>query len=508
MKRKMIAMLMAATMLTAMLAGCGGEKSPDTSKKSEDGGEKKDVTISMMYCDGANEPYQKDWPVFEWIKEAAGVTLDMTIVPTSDYVAKRALIFNSGEIPDIVAHTFATSTDVASGILLPISDYEDQMPNYQAFIEKYDLRDEIDKTRFPDGKYYTLPCKAHTERFQDVQWMIRTDVFEKNNLPIPKTYKELLDVGMKLKELYPDSTPITNRFGTNHILQGLAAMFGTASGWGYGDGMLYDHDTGKWTFAPTTDNYRSFLEYTNQLYQTGVLDKEFATLDSVVYEQKIVNSETFIMFDWTANKVRYNEQGKQIDPDYNVSPIYPMEGPEGDYAVGWKSSWSQGYCFPATLAEDEEHLAEVLAYLDWGFTDEAETLLTFGKEGETYQVNDNGIKEFIEPDVARVKYGLNNNELTIREDLDAIYSAYTPEEMELLGEISKVVPATNPACPLDNDTLEDASLYISTLKDYVFSMTEKFIYGTEDLANWDAFVAECEAKGAIQLQEAYDEAVK
>ncbi len=46
MKRKMIAMLMAATMLTAMLAGCGGEKSPDTSKKSEDGGEKKDVTIS------------------------------------------------------------------------------------------------------------------------------------------------------------------------------------------------------------------------------------------------------------------------------------------------------------------------------------------------------------------------------------------------------------------------------------------------------------------------------
>ena len=39
-------------------------------------------------------------------------------------------------------------------------------------------------------------------------------------------------------------------------------------------------------------------------------------------------------------------------------------------------------------------------------------------------------------------------------------------------------------------------------------MTEKFIYGTEDLANWDAFVAECEAKGAIQLQEAYDEAVK
>lgn len=158
MKRKMIAMLMAATMLTAMLAGCGGEKSPDTSKKSEDGGEKKDVTISMMYCDGANEPYQKDWPVFEWIKEAAGVTLDMTIVPTSDYVAKRELIFNSGEIPDIVAHTFATSTDVASGILLPISDYEDQMPNYQAFIEKYDLRDEIIRQGFLTAS--TILCRA------------------------------------------------------------------------------------------------------------------------------------------------------------------------------------------------------------------------------------------------------------------------------------------------------------------------------------------------------------
>ena len=126
-----------------------------------------------------------------------GITLNMTVVPSSDYETKRQTVMaDPDSMPDIISHYFALSEDAMSGLLLPISDYEDQMPNYKKFIEENGLRELVDAQRSADGKYYTLPTKARTSQLKDQLWLVRTDIFEKNNIKVPTTIDEMYDAGV------------------------------------------------------------------------------------------------------------------------------------------------------------------------------------------------------------------------------------------------------------------------------------------------------------------------
>ena len=128
-KKKIVLTLLTLTVSVSMLMGCG---SKDDDKKTKDG----KAIISMLYADNANYPLDENWEVWDIIEEHAGVTFDIQPVPESDYEAKKQLVFNSGDIPDIVTKTFASSEDAMAGLLLPISDYVDEMPNFKKFIEE------------------------------------------------------------------------------------------------------------------------------------------------------------------------------------------------------------------------------------------------------------------------------------------------------------------------------------------------------------------------------------
>ncbi len=526
MRKKVLSVLLTTAMLTSMLVGCGGTETEEKEEVKTEGEEVESSTeeapeaeestgptkISMMYCDNAAYPYNEDWPVFDWIEEAANVVFDMTVIPSDDFETKKVEVLEGGSIPDIIAHTFPTASDVTSGLLLPISDYVDQMPNYQKFIAEHDLQSAVDNTRFGDGKYYALPTKSKTSAQQDVQWLIRTDIFEENEIPVPKTMDDIMAAATKLKEIYPESTPITNRFGANHIMCGFAGAFGTIAGWRIGDGMFYHHETGEWEFAPATDNWKDMLIYVNRLLETGGLDKDFATVDSDTYEDRITKGETFIMYDWTANIDRYNKKGIESDKDYNVSPIYPPTGTVGyedQYAISWKGFNSMSYVLPSALADDPDHLADILAYLDWGYSDEAETLLSFGKEDETFTYDKNGTMVWLDPsNDYGVSHGLDNNELCIRQSSDALFGVLNAEEIALFDKMAEegIVELTNPSSPLSPQQLNEIAEYSSSLTEYINSMMEKFIFGEESFDNWDKFVSECEKKGSIDLAKMYKEA--
>ncbi len=503
-KKKILVTLLALTVSVSMLVGCGSDKK---AKKTKDG----KPIITMLYADNANYPYDENWKVWDIIEEKAGVVFDIQPVPEADYEVKRQLVFNTGDVPDIVSKTFASSEDAMSGLLLPISDYVDKMPNFKKFIEETGLEEQLDNTRMGDGKYYTLPVKAHTAIIQDQQWLVRTDILEENNLPIPTTLEELHDVGVKLKEIYPDSTPITNRFQSGNIMAGLSSGFGTNAGWTIGNGMYYDRDTDKWVFSPASDEWKRMLEYTNKLVVDGVLDEEFGTLDSTVYEQRIVQGKTFFMYDWAANITRYNLQGKENDENYNVTPIYPIKGEGDNYAVAWKSQSSQGWVFPSSLADNEEQLEAVLKVIDWCYTDEAETLLTFGEKDDSYVVDENGILKYKDENIDYgATMGLNNNCIAVREHKDALYGALNAEQVALFDKIAEdgCVPPPNPESPLSIEKIQETKVYTSPLLDYANSMMENFIFGEASFDEWDDFVKGCEERRCRDLEKEYNDAWK
>ena len=423
-----ISLLLVLAMCMGFLVGCGKKVNNSVIDEQEttESGKVSDTTIkiSMLYADNASYPYKSDWLVWDEIKKATNVELDMQVVPDSDYTTKQQIIFNSGDIPDIVTKTIAKTEDAQSGILLPISDYLDKMPNFKKYIEENDYTAEIESLREADGKFYTLPNRCHDIRVQNHSWLIRKDIFEKNNIPIPTTLDEVYQAGKKLKEIYPDSKPIINRFGAGNILSVIAPGFGTSGGWGLtNNGYVYDEKSDKWVVAPTSDNYKEMLMYMNKLYEEGVLDPEFTTLESATYEQLVTQGKTFIMIDWIGNQIRYNLEGKKLEADFDVEPIFPVKGSDGDYASRPTLKYENGWVLPTSI-KDKPYFSTVLRFIDWFYTDEAAQLLTFGVEGETFEKDAAGNLGFIDKtkDISK-EFGLYNGSLGIRihDDYDLAY---------------------------------------------------------------------------------------
>lgn len=58
---------------------------------------------------------------------------------------------------------------------------------------------ELDTLRQNDGKFYVLPG-LHEEVWPDYTLIVRTDIFEENNIAIPTTWDELYTAMKKLKK--------------------------------------------------------------------------------------------------------------------------------------------------------------------------------------------------------------------------------------------------------------------------------------------------------------------
>lgn len=204
---------------------------------------------------------------------------------------------------------------------------------------------------------------------------------------------------------------------------------------------------------------------------------------------------------------RFIAEGKKIDPDFDLQVIYPPSGYKDTYAVRWAYPWLGSAVLPASLEEDPQHLEEVLKYINWCYSDEAEELLTFGKEGETFKVED-GVRKYIAPNI-QAKYGVGHQSITFRQNMDYYTGAFDKDQRDLLSKISKeCVKPGPPPSPLNADQLEQVQVYITTLRDYCTTMLEKFVSGAEPLSKWDDYVAQCKAKGCDKLVETYNNALK
>ena len=171
MKKRMVSVLLATALAVGLLAGCGGGKKEETKKGD---GKEKVSEVSMMIFEDAEAPFSEDWMVVKTIEEKTGVKLNVQSVPVSDQATKTQVVFYSGDMPDIMTKTFPKAADALSGLLLPISDYMDKLPNLQKYLEDNGLEKYMESQRMADGKFYLLPVKAKTKVFRIINgWCVK-----------------------------------------------------------------------------------------------------------------------------------------------------------------------------------------------------------------------------------------------------------------------------------------------------------------------------------------------
>ena len=171
---KRIVKLCAALLIVGiLLAGCEAKK-PDVSQTNSE----KPIEISLYYSDNATLPFKADWLTVQESEKRSNTKLHFEPIPIADYNTKVSLALNTGNGPDVILYQNTNGENgslALNGALIPISDYPEWTPNFNAQVKKFGLEKDIDALRLKDGKYYYLPSLFDVP-FYDGGLILREDI--------------------------------------------------------------------------------------------------------------------------------------------------------------------------------------------------------------------------------------------------------------------------------------------------------------------------------------------
>ncbi|HEU5128142.1 MAG TPA: extracellular solute-binding protein [Glycomyces sp.] len=473
-------------------------------------------TLSLLWTEWPEVPVKDSWTFFTEIEKRTNVKFELTTIPFSDAVEKRSLLVSAGDAPTVIPliYTGDETSFVSSGAILPISDYVEHMPNFQKYVEEWDLAEMIDNLKQADGKYYMLPGLQEVS-VPVFTLIIRKDVFDAVGAGVPQTWDEMREALVKIKEQYPDSKPLADGFEAQSLLNYAAHAFGAQAGWGFGTGMM-DDGSGQLQYTAVSAGYKEMVEYFRGLVEDGLVDTDSFTASNDgggggEVSEKFANETVFAASGSAGTAIEFTQALNETlgAGNFEVLQIAPPGGPAGQ-VVEPRNFWN-GFMLNAEVAESEHFLA-TLQFLDWlYYNPEARELVRWGVLDETYTKDADGTIE-LKPEFSLDAYDLNPDGATdIQEDLGwsnavfadstesrALKESYnTPTFVEYIDSVlsTRTPRDPNPPAPLEELELEQASLMATPLKDTVDTNTLRFIMGERDIAEWDDYVAELEAQG-------------
>ncbi|WP_342372700.1 extracellular solute-binding protein [Propioniciclava soli] len=520
-----------ALVLSASLAACGGNggstaDGPVEVNDSNNAGAMADYgvgdtfqasepfTVTTLFSDHPNYPYNADWLFWQEIEDRTNVTLDATIVPMSDYEQKRSLVVSAGDAPTIIPKTYPgqESAFVSSGAILPVSDYVDLMPNYQDKVEKWDMADNIETLKQSDGKYYVLPG-LHEEVWPDYTLIWRKDLLEANGIAEPQTWDEVYDALVKLKAA-TGQTPFSDRYQGKNLLGILGTAYGTTAGWAYSGGVTFNEAEDAFEFSAQTDEYKDMVTYLNRLVTEGLLDPQSFTQQDDQALQAFRNGNTAVISGNSQDPSAHREiMDQNIGAgNYEIGKGILPGGPAGD--VMTNSRLENGIMINANILDSPNFVA-TMQFIDWlWYSDEGQEFTKWGVEGTTYTKATDGTRT-LDPGITYVwmnpgapkklnaDYGFSGGNFAYGGTTDLLQSMFAPEEKEWQERMAaEREPApVQPPYPFDDLEREQVTLLQTPLKDFVEQETLKFATGQRDMSEWDAFQTDLAGRGVDQYLE-------
>lgn len=483
------------------------------------------VEFGLLYRDHPNYPLDEDWLFLSHLEENNNVSFDIVSAPLSDWDQRKGLLIGAGDAPDIITVTYPGQERqfIAGGAILAVSDYVEYMPNFRDKVERWGLQEHIDKLLVQeDGKYYLLPGLRESPRPQ-YTYAVRSDVWEELGLSFePATFDEFREQLATVHEAYPDVWPLTDRWSENGPLEATlnfaAPNFGTAAGWGFGEGVWWNEDAGEFEYTGATEGYRQLMEYYAGLVADGLLDPEALTQTDDQAQQKLSSGGAMAIGANDQEILRYRDTLEELGTEGDVRLIRVPAGPGGDnVAAGGRLV--NGLMISADAAENDDFVA-MLQFIDWLFySDEGLEFAKWGVEGETFtregdqrvlaeSIDINGLNPGA-PEQLNVDYGFHNGVFMLEHgsttDLDR--SMLREEVIEFVESMeSKEQLPLPPPWPLDELEREQVSLWQTALRDHVWENTTRFILGQRPLSEWEAYVGELESLGMGQYLEVVNDA--
>ncbi|WJH34159.1 extracellular solute-binding protein [Paenibacillus sp. CC-CFT747] len=496
--RKGLPMFIAAGMIVTTFAGCSSKGDDSAAATPTPGGEGatavKEQTFTFLDNSHPSWPYNKDALVWKLFKEKTGVTLDVQ-VPSGKIEDALSVTVASGNLPDLM---FTLSKGLADkygqqGALVNILDYAKDMPNFKKWMSEHPT--ETQNALSSDGKMYLFPNQGIGETNR-MNWMYREDVFKKLGLSEPQTWDDLYASLKKIKEAYPKSYPLSFRSGLQYI-RNFAPAFQT------GHDMYYSFEQKTWRYGPVEDNYKKLIEYLNKFYKEGLIPPDFLSVDTKVWQDLMSTDRSFVTVDYIGRIDFFNSALRKDNPAFNLAF---MATPAGWSGGPRKNAYTQYVEAGFMVSSTSKKIKDVMKFFDFFYTEEGRNLVSWGKEGTTYQTV-NGKKQFIEKyaDVAdlRKKTGLSTDGAYILFDYDAHLSLSSPELQTAYKQAPQYDSEQQPRPAFTPEEMEILSTVGDTITKKRDENITKFILGERSLDEWPKYVEEMKKLGLDKITEIY-----
>ncbi len=515
--KKLTALILAGIMVFALAACTGGGNKVGNGDISYDIPEGKalpdDAVLDVTITSHASWPYDENWKVWEYIKEAVGGTVNVNAVPASDFGTKFAVVMATPEsLPDVFAFmgrpgTFSDYCE--QGAFLAFDDYEEFLPDYNKFWNSVPESEQWMKNmnKAVDGKIYFTPVYG-MERSKNVRaWLYRKDIFDKHGLKTPETIDELYEVCKKLKELYPESYPFCMRSGIINL-----TVIGSTWKPNFSYSVYYDYDNEKWCYGTAeSDIMLDLVTFFKKMYDEKLIPQDYFTIDTSTWQELVTTDRGFIMPEYQIRMDFFNNLARPHNPEFNLTAMKP---PHADNGIGVpmfnKQNWDPTGMAVANTG-DAASIANAWRYINWFYSDEGSEIASWGKEGETYEVRD-GKKKFIFPEGennAQVLYGFQTIGSYLRIDPAAADACMSEEQAATTDFVLEYTyPKLDPQVFINFSSAEKAELadYSTTLETMVTENIQKFIIGQRPMSEWDEFQKELSELPIEEILAIYDNA--
>ena len=512
-KKKRLAASALALALAVSLAACtpqgsqsenGGVSQSGEKTVLPDGAELK-ITIGSF----PSWPYNENWKMWEYFREAVGGTLEVAAIPNTDFATKLSLMMASpNELPDLLHVTSKNLVDThaLSGAYLAVEDHLEKLPNYQKFwetIPEPERSNRLELRLSGDGKTYFPQIYGNDRIASNQIWMYRKDIFEKHGLEVPETMEELFDVCVKLKELYPESYPFT-MYNYNTL-----ATIGPQWQAHFQHYVYYDFEKDEWRYGACEETMREMIEYLIRCVDAGILAPDFMTMTTKAWEELVSTDRGFIMPSYTVRIDSLNQANREENPEYTWAPMVPPKaGEKGQQLIAHTSPDGSGYV--VINSGKQERMDNAWKVLDWMYTDEACELLSWGKEGETYEVKDGKRQFILEGDnTPLIQYGIMSYGLLQRVDPEACMQMATAEQNAAIDlTLANMEEKINPKfwMAFSEEELKEREEVRTQLETHTDEMLSKFILKQRPLSEWDNFGKELEELGLQKLLDVHKSA--
>lgn len=396
-RRKQIYALLCIGLLTLSMfaGGCGTEENGKasggtasdggtTGQLSEDEEQKELVEIRMVHMLNPEIDVENN-PVLDVIEEKLGIRLIIEAPAVNDFWDRTNVMVATGDMPDFFLNGTDTNFEKWSSEGL-LADITEDIKDYPNLMKNISPQQWGDTTAMHDGKIYGVPrCNSYD------QWgfLINKAWLDKVGMEVPQTVDEFAAVCEAFTKNDPDGNGKNDTLGASFgVDQGGSVwnlyneFFSTAYNISAHHGM--PDKNGEYHVKQLSASYLDYMNKFREMYQAGIIDKEFITHKNNEQIEKFVQQKVGIV--GASAKTYMSEIIEKYELDYNdyefCAPLVLEKGDEPAYMMP-PSNWCA-----FLINANTEKKADILRLLDWANSEEGFILTHLGIEGIHYNSYD------------------------------------------------------------------------------------------------------------------------